>query len=150
MMKLKKTVKLPNKIILTGGCFDILHYGHLQFLKKAKSLGNYLIVAIESDINVRKLKGDGRPIHNQNQRKEVLEALKFVDQVIILKDQMNDKDYLKLVKTINPTIIAVTEGDPILVKKQEQAKLIGAKVVEISKVKSPSTSEIIKGTIPNS
>ncbi len=132
------------KVILTGGCFDILHYGHIYFLKKAKSLGDYLVVAIESDKRIRVLKGEGRPIHSQKQRKEILKSLKFVDQVIILKDKMTDRDYLKLIVKTRPAIIAVTKSDPILNKKQEQAKIAGAKVVEISKIKSPSTSEIIK------
>jgi len=129
--------------VLVGGCFDIVHFGHIQFLKKAKSLGDYLIVAIESDKSVRKLKGKERPLHNQNQRKEVLETLKFVDEVIILKDKMTDEDYFELVKLLDPSIIAVTEGDPILAKKQKQAERVGATVVEITKVDSPSTSKII-------
>ena len=123
------------KVILTGGCFDILHYGHIYFLKKAKSLGDYLVVAIESDKRIRVLKGEGRPIHSQKQRKEILKSLKFVDQVIILKDKMTDRDYLKLIVKTRPAIIAVTKSDPILNKKQEQAKIAGAKVVEISKIK---------------
>ncbi|MDQ5953089.1 MAG: D-glycero-beta-D-manno-heptose 1-phosphate adenylyltransferase [Patescibacteria group bacterium] len=131
------------KIVLVGGCFDILHYGHIYFLKKAKALGNVLIVAIESDKRVRELKGEDRPIHSQEQRKEVLESLKFVDKVIILKDKMTDKDYLYFVKQIKPTVIAVTRGDPILEKKLAQAKASGAKLVKIPKIKSPSTSQIL-------
>lgn len=129
--------------ILVGGCFDILHFGHLQFLKKAKSLGDYLIVAIESDKRVRELKGKGRPIHNQDQRKEVLEALKFVDEVIILKDKMVEADYFELVKSVKPTIIAVTEGDPILKTKEEQAVLVGAKVTKIKPTNNFSTSLVL-------
>jgi FAD synthetase len=131
-------------IVLVGGCFDILHYGYIHFLKKAKSLGNYLIVAIESDKNVKRLKGSGRPIHSQKQRKEILESLKFVDKVIILKDNMADKDYFKLVGKIHPSIIAVTKGDSAFNKKKEQAKTVGAKIIEIPKIKSPSTTQIAK------
>jgi len=144
-------VKRNNKkVVLVGGCFDILHFGHIQFLKKAKSLGKYLIVAIESDKNIRRSKGKDRPIHSQRQRKEILESLSPVDEVIILKNKMTDQDYFDLVIKIHPSIIAVTKGDPILIKKQKQANLIGAKVVEIQKVKSPSTSDILKGFIPKS
>jgi len=135
--------KSKNKV-LVGGCFDILHYGHIHFLKKAKSLGDYLIVALESDKNIKKMKGEKRPIHTQNQRREMLESLEFVDEVISLPDKMKDDDYFKLVGTVNPKIIAVTKGDPILSKKQKQAESIGAKVVEIPKVKVPSTSQIAK------
>lgn len=130
--------------VLVGGCFDILHYGHIHFLKKAKALGDYLIVALESDKNVRKMKGNKRPIHGQFQRREMLESLNFVDQVIILGDEMKDKDYDKLVKLLDPQIIAVTEEDPILKKKQKQAMQIGAKVVIIPKIKVPSTTQIAK------
>jgi FAD synthetase len=141
--------KSDTKIVLTGGCFDILHFGHIYFLKKAKALGNFLVVAIESDKNIKKLKGKGRPIHTQNQRKQILESLKFVDRVVILKDKMTDKDYVELVKKIRPSIIAVTKGDPILGKKREQARLINAKIVEIPKIKSPSTSKILEKITPN-
>lgn len=103
-------------------------------------------MAIESDKRVRELKGEDRPIHSQEQRKEVLESLKFVDKVIILKDKMTDKDYLYFVKQIKPTVIAVTKGDPILEKKLAQAKASGAKLVEIPKIKSPSTSQILNTT----
>lgn len=137
----KKVTK--KHIILVGGCFDILHYGHVIFLKKAKSLGNFLIVALESDKRVRKLKGKGRPIHNQKQRKEILESLKFIDEVMILKDTMVDADYLDLVDKVRPCQIVVTKGDVLLEKKKKQAEAIGAKVVEIPRIKSPSTTYII-------
>jgi len=139
-----KKSKTKNKVVLVGGCFDILHYGHIYFLRRAKALGNYLIVALESDKNIKRLKGKKRPIHSQYRRREMLESLSFIDQVIVLKDEMKDKDYQKLVKIINPQVIAVTKGDPMLVKKQKQAKIVGAKLVEIPKIKSPSTSQIAK------
>ena len=69
------------KKVLVGGVFDIIHYGHVHFLKNAKSLGDHLVVALESDKNVKRLKGEKRPIHNQNQRREMLESLEFVDEV---------------------------------------------------------------------
>jgi len=131
-------------IVLAGGCFDILHYGHISFLKKAKALGDKLIVAIESDKRVRMLKGPGRPIHTQDQRKEILESLKFVDKVIILKDKMIDRDYLDFVKKIHPSIIAVSGIDPILDKKKDQAIAVGAKVVKIPIIKTLSTTRIAK------
>ena len=132
------------KVVLVGGCFDILHYGHICFLKEAKKLGNYLIVALESDANTRKLKGPTRPIHNQKQRREILESLNFIDQVIELPDVMKDGDYSRLVEVLSPDILAVTKGDPMIEKKATHAKKIGAKVVEIDKVKVPSTTQIAK------
>lgn len=103
-----------------------------------------MIVALESDKSVRKMKGEKRPIHGQFQRREMLESLHFVDQVIILADDMKDKDYMKLVKIVSPEIIAMTTGDPIIEKKRKQAKEIGAKLIEIPKVKVPSTTQITK------
>ncbi len=136
-MKSKRTV-------LVGGCFDILHYGHIHFLKSAKKFGDYLIVALESDINIKRLKGQNRPFHNQNQRREILEALNFVDEVIILKDEMHDIDYLKLVEKVRPSIIAVTTNDPILEKKRRHAQKVGAEIKEIQKIKVSSTTQIAK------
>jgi rfaE bifunctional protein nucleotidyltransferase chain/domain len=132
------------KIVLVGGCFDLLHFGHISFLKQAKALGEYLIVALESDENVRRKKGDARPIHTQTQRKEMLESLSFVDEVIALPPMHGYPDYLKLVQKIKPAVIAVTEGDHTKVKKMEQAKEVGATVVEIPKIHTPSTSQLAK------
>lgn len=131
---------MKTKKVLVGGCFDILHFGHIHFLREAKKLGNYLVIALESDIGVKKLKGIARPIHNENQRKEILESLKFVDEVIILKDKMTDEDYKHLVDKIKPQIIAITKGS----NTQTHAKRVRAKVVEIPKIKVASTTQIAK------
>lgn len=132
------------KTILVGGCFDLLHYGHISFLKQAKTRGDKLVVLLESDEKVRKLKGDSRPIHNQSQRKEMLEALSFVDEVTVLPAMTTDQDYVNLVAQIKPDIIAITEGDPIVDKKREQANRFGAKLVIIPKTHTPSTSQLAK------
>jgi FAD synthetase len=131
-------------VVLVGGCFDLLHYGHISFLKKAKSYGNYLLVVLESDENVRRVKGDTRPIHTQKERKEMLEALKCVDEVMELPAMRTDTDYFEMMHKIKPDVIAFTEGDPILDKKMEQGKQIGAKVVIIEKIHTPSTSQLAK------
>jgi FAD synthetase len=136
---------MENKIVvLVGGCFDLLHYGHISFLKKAKTYGNYLLVVLESDENVKKVKGDTRPIHTQKQRKEMLEALRYVDEVVELPPMRSDTDYFEMMHKIKPDVIAFTEGDPILDKKMEQGKQIGAKVVIIEKIHTPSTSQLAK------
>ena len=132
------------KIVLVGGCFDLLHFGHISFLKHAKSLGDYLIVALESDENTRIAKGSARPIHTQLQRKEMLEAIRCVDEVIELPPMKTDKDYFDLIDKIKPDVIAFTEGDPILDKKMEQGRSSGAKVVIIEKIHTPSTSQLAK------
>lgn len=132
------------KKVLVGGCFDILHFGHITFLKQAKMLGDSLIVALESDGNVKRVKGDMRPIHTQEQRKTMLEALSFVDEVIALPPMNIDQEYVTFVQKIQPAVIAVTEGDPILEKKRQQANLVGANLVVIPKVRTPSTSQLAK------
>ena len=132
---------LKNKV-LVGGCFDVLHLGHIRFLKKAKSLGNYLVVLLESDENIKKLKGVNRPFHNIRERREVLESLKYIDEVVILPKHVNDKTYDNLIKKIKPNVIATTEGDLLINKKREQAKSVGAKLKIIKKYKSHSSSKI--------
>jgi rfaE bifunctional protein nucleotidyltransferase chain/domain len=130
--------------VLTGGCFDLLHFGHISFLEKAKALGTYLIVALESDENVRYAKGPSRPIHTQKQRKHMLSALSCIDEVIELPPMKTDAEYNDLVIRIRPNIIAVTQGDPIKTKKENQAVAIGGILVEIPKIHTPSTSQLAK------
>lgn len=132
------------KKVLVGGCFDLLHYGHIRFLDEAKKLGDVLVVALESDENVRKMKGDGRPIHTQQQRKEMLEALTCVDEVISLPPMNNHQEYYDLVTKVRPQIIAITEGDPLETNKREQAAKAAAQLVVIPKVPTPSTSQLAK------
>ena len=89
----------PQKTIFTNGCFDILHIGHLRYLQASKNLitGARLVVGLNSDTSVKALKGDLRPINNQNDRKELLEALEIVDEVIIF-EEINALEVLKRVK----------------------------------------------------
>lgn len=132
------------KKVLVGGCFDFIHFGHISFLKQAKTFGDYLVVALESDENVNLYKGDARPIHSQEQRKQMLEALAFVDEVIPLSPMKTDKEYFDLVLEVKPSVIAITQGDPIKNKKQEQAQKVGAQLVVIPKIHTPSTSQLAK------
>ena len=85
------------KIVATNGCFDIIHAGHVQFLNEAKQLGNKLIVGLNSDKSVKKLKGDSRPYNTEQNRAEVLLALESVDQVIIF-DSIDCRGFLKRVR----------------------------------------------------
>lgn len=141
MTKLKTK---KSKIVLAGGCFDILHFGHVKFLKEAKSLGDYLVIALESNKTTRKLKGPERPIHSQKERKEILESIRFVDEVIELLEMKGNEDYKKLVDKVRPSIIAITEGDPIKEIKQRLAESVGAKLVEIKKIKDLSSTKLAK------
>ena len=132
------------KTVLVGGCFDLLHYGHISFLRAAKAHGDRLVVALESDENVRKMKGETRPIHTQEQRKEMLESLSFVDEVVLLPPMSGDRDYYEFVRRTKPSVIAITEGDSMKAKKTEQADEVGAVVVIIPKIHTPSTSQLAK------
>ncbi len=132
------------KNVLVGGCFDLLHYGHTRFLTAARALGDHLIVALESDENVRKMKGSTRPIHTQEQRKAMLLSLSAVSEVISLPPMNSDAEYRDLVTRIAPSVIAITEGDPMEEKKREHAATIGAVIAVIPKIHTPSTSQLAK------
>ena len=132
------------KTVLVGGCFDLIHYGHLIFLKNAKKEGDFLIVALESDDFIKTHK-DRTSIHNQEQRAEIISSLDFVDLVIILPFFKSDKEYSDLVKMIKPNVIAVTEGDKQIENKKKQAKMFGAQLKKVSNhIKGFSTKQIIK------
>jgi rfaE bifunctional protein nucleotidyltransferase chain/domain len=132
------------KKVLVGGCFDILHFGHVKFLKEAKKKGDYLIVALESDANTKRLKGSDRPIHSQKQRREILESLNFVNKVISLPVMKNDGDYKKLVMKIKPDVIVITKGDRMKLTKLTHAQAVGAKLVEIKKTPDLSSTKLAK------
>lgn len=121
----------PPAVVLVGGCFDVLHYGHIQFLKKSKKLGHYLVVALEPDARITTDK-KRVPVHTQAQRAEILAQLRSVDEVVLLPELKGYEDYLALVKAVKPQYIAVTENDPQLINKQKQAKSVQATVVEVT------------------
>lgn len=92
------------KNIWTNGCFDILHIGHVSLFEYAKSLGDNLFVGLDSDNRVRALKGNNRPINNENYRKKLLESIKYIDKVFIFN---SDDDLIKLLKKQNIDIIVI-------------------------------------------
>ncbi len=133
------------RIVLVGGCFDILHLGHINFLENSKNLGDILFVLLESDEAVEKLKGKDRPINNQRQRAQILSALSMVSYVILLPQMKTDRDYDKLITQIKPDFIAATQDDPNISHKIRQAKMIDAKVKIVTKrIKSKSTTKLAK------
>ena len=97
---------MVEKIVFTNGCFDILHVGHVHYLNEAKSLGTKLIVGLNSDNSVKRLKGNERPINNEMDRKFILENLKAVDEVIIFDEDTPEN----LIKKVRPNIL-VKGGD---------------------------------------
>lgn len=123
----KQKIFRDKKTVLVGGCFDILHYGHLSFLKKASKKGDFLIVALESDEFIQKSKNRSS-LHNQRQRAEILVSLKTVNMVILLPHFVSSEEYLNLVKKIKPKVIAITENDPMAKNKQKQIDQIGGRL----------------------
>ncbi len=132
--------KRGKRIVFTNGCFDILHAGHIKLLKKAKKLGDVLIVGINKDKSIKKIKGKDRPIMDEKQRIEIISAIEFVDYVVPFGDTTPEK----LIKMIKPDII-VKGGD---YKKDEVVgkdivEKYGGKVYIFPLVKNISTTKII-------
>ena len=127
-----------NKItVFTNGCFDLLHPGHVEYLQKSKALGDRLIVGINSDASVKRLKGISRPINNQEDRKIMLLALKYVDEVHIF----DEDSPAELIKKLKPNIL--TKGGDYTLEKINSRHLVD-KVVIIPFIDGYSTSSIIK------
>lgn len=128
-------------IVFTNGCFDILHAGHVRYLKAARELGDCLIVGLNSDQSVRSLKGPTRPINIQTDRAEVLSALSAVDYVVIFDEPTAEK----LVTVIKPAIYA--KGGDYNIKALPEAPIVaeyGGEIVLIPEVPGRSSSNIIK------
>jgi len=129
------------RIVFTNGCFDILHPGHTRYLFSARELGDYLIVAVNSDRSVRAIKGSGRPVIPQDERAELLAALECVDGVVIF----DEDNPLKVIQYLVPNIL-VKGGD------WEEDEIIGADVVNgaggevrrIPFISGHSTTDILK------
>ncbi|MDR1758224.1 MAG: D-glycero-beta-D-manno-heptose 1-phosphate adenylyltransferase [Bacteroidales bacterium] len=129
------------KVVFTNGCFDILHLGHVEYLLKAKSLGDILVVGLNSDVSVKRLKGDNRPIHPEHARAMVLAALLFVDYVIIFEE---DTPY-NLIRYIAPDVL-VKGGDYRAedVVGADIMKTNGGKVVIIPLTEGFSTTRVLQ------
>ncbi len=141
----KKINRSGKKIVIAGGIFDILHIGHIRFLQQAKNEGDLLFVFLESDNKAKQTKGKLRPINDQKTRAEVLESLYFVDYVVTLDNNLEDKQYDKLISQIKPTIIAVTKGSSTMQHAKRQAIENNIKVIEvITRIQNQSTTRIAK------
>lgn len=147
LFKIRKSFKTSEKVVLATGVFDILHKEHIKFLKKAKKQGDILVVGIESDKRVRKLKGKGRPVNNQNQRAKKLSKLKFIDYLFILPQDLSNKEAREnLIKKLKPDIYAVSAHTPFQKEKQRIMKKYEGKL----KVIHPYNPKISTTLILNS
>ena len=118
--KIRQDIKEKNlKLVFTNGCFDILHRGHIAYLNEAKSLGDLLIVGLNSDSSVKKLKGSNRPYNNENDRAFVLDNLKAVDYIILFSE---DTPY-NLIKNVKPDYL-VKGGD------WKEEEIVGSDIVK--------------------
>lgn len=133
------------KIVLAGGCFDILHMGHITFLEKAKTAGDILFLFVESDETIKKSKGDKRPLNTQTDRMTILSHLDIVNYVVQLPPIYDNNFYDELVTKIKPAIIATTTGDINRFHKERQAKKINAQVIDVTPpVQNQSTTKLIE------
>lgn len=129
------------KIVFTNGCFDIIHAGHVRYLEQARLLGDILIIGLNSDASVKRLKGSNRPVNNEQNRAIVLAALEAVDYIIVFED---DTPY-ELIKEIQPDIL-VKGGDwnKDSIVGADIVKAKGGKVISMPYREGLSTTNIIK------
>jgi rfaE bifunctional protein nucleotidyltransferase chain/domain len=136
----KQSKENNKKIVFTNGCFDIIHSGHVSYLYETKGLGDILIIGLNSDNSIKRLKGEGRPINNQNDRAIVLSAMKPVDYVVLFDE---DTPY-NLIKAIIPDIL--TKGGDYTAEDIVGFDIVtenGGEVIVIDFVDGKSTTSII-------
>ena len=128
-------------LVFTNGVFDILHVGHVRYLEAARALGDALLVAINSDASVRELKGAGRPLMNENERAEILAALRATSYVTIF----DDVSPRSLIAALLPDVL-VKGGDYALdeIHGREEVEAAGGRVVSLPFVEGVSSSAIIE------
>ncbi len=141
LIQILDKVRKNQKVVFTKGCFDILHVGHIRYLQQARALGDLLIVAVNTDASVRKLKGEKRPVQNEKDRAEIIAALECVSFVTLFSEDTPEV----LIHTVRPDIL-VKGGD----WKEDQivgskfVKSYGGSVKSLPFVEGKSTTNILK------
>jgi D-beta-D-heptose 7-phosphate kinase/D-beta-D-heptose 1-phosphate adenosyltransferase len=136
--RLKKRGK---KIVFTNGCFDLLHFGHAKYLEEAKGKGDVLVVAVNSDRSVRKIKGKLRPLVKQNDRLSVLAALESVDYVFLF----NEETPLRVIRELKPDIlIKGADWNKNNIVGADIVRKLGGRVLTVKLAKGRSTTNLIK------
>jgi rfaE bifunctional protein nucleotidyltransferase chain/domain len=129
------------RVVLANGCFDILHVGHVRYLEGARALGDLLVVGINSDEQVRALKGEGRPLVPERERAEMVAALRAVDLVTIF----NEPTVESLLRAVRPDIHAKgTDYTEETVPERDVVRSLGGRVAIVGDPKDHSTSEMLK------
>jgi D-beta-D-heptose 7-phosphate kinase / D-beta-D-heptose 1-phosphate adenosyltransferase len=148
--ELKKLVSLAKStgksVVFTNGCFDLIHGGHIEFLQKAKALGDILVVGLNSDQSVRGIKGDGRPIKTQQERANILSALRYVDYITIF----DESTPANLISEIRPDILV--KGNDYAIDEVVGREIVegyGARVELIPVVKGLSTTSTVEQILEN-
>ena len=129
------------KVVFTNGCFDILHVGHLTYLNEAKKQGDYLVIGVNSDSSVKRLKGETRPINSEKDRAEMLSGLKAVDMTVIFEEDTP----VELIESLKPSI-HVKGGDYRKedLPETEVVERNGGEVRILNFVEGKSTTNIVK------
>ena len=147
-MELRRRVaawrRAGERVTLANGCFDVLHVGHIRYLRAARELGGKLVVAVNSDDSVRALKGAGRPVMPAEERAEILAALADVDAVVIFPE----KDVRAMVRAIRPDFHAKgTDYTTKTVPERAEVEACGGRVAIVGDPKNHSATEIIRSRI---
>ncbi len=133
--------KSNKKIVFTNGCFDVIHFGHVDYLSKARNLGDFLVIGLNSDASVKRLKGDSRPINEEHARAFVLAAMEFVDAVVVFEEDTPKN----IIEDIIPDVLV--KGGDYDIKNIVGADFVlanGGSVERIKFVDGFSSSKIIK------
>lgn len=144
--QLKKIIAREKKkgkmIVLANGCFDLFHVGHIRYLREARRAGDVLVVALNSDSSVRRLKGKGRPLLKQEERAEILSAFSMVDHITIF----GELNVEKILLALKPDVHAKGSDYTVwTVPERETVKSYGGKIAIVGGPKVRSTSELIRG-----
>ena len=132
------------KVVFTNGCFDILHVGHIRYLKKAKKQGDILVIGLNTDRSVKQIKGEERPIVPEKERAEVLSALEFVDYVVLF----DEPDPFLLIESLKPNVLVKGADWPKnKIIGREIMEKTGGRVVRVPLVRGASSSGVIEKII---
>lgn len=142
-----ETARLKGKkTVFTNGCFDLIHLGHVDYLSKARDLGDLLVVGVNTDASVRRLKGQSRPLQDENSRAMVLAAFSFVDYVVLFDEDTP----AELIKAVQPDILVKgADYKPENIVGYDTVTAKGGQVVTIEFIEGYSTTNIVKKILNN-
>lgn len=139
--------RMGKKIVIASGVFDLLHQAHREYLKKAKEQGDYLVVLVESDAHTKELKGEGRPIWDQDKRRDELSKLEIVDEVLILPPEFKTPlRFEEIVILLAPDVYAESSNSVALDHKKKLMERYGGEMrVVLQEIPGVSTTSAIAG-----